>query len=59
MVVVEPVADNPLIVGWVFSGGATLWCADANGDGRTDIIQQSFSRDSQGEVENEREVVFN
>lgn len=58
VVVVEPGTENPLLVGWGFSGGATLWCADANGDGRTDIIQQVFARDSQGQIEDEREVVY-
>ena len=53
-VVVEPDAHNPLLVGWGFSGGATLWCADADGDGRTDIIRQVFGRDAEGRVEDER-----
>jgi len=56
-VVVGPAAENPLVVGWGFSGGATLWCADATGDGRTDIIRQEFDRKADGTSENEREFV--
>lgn len=58
VVVVEPDADNPLVVGWGFSGGAGLWCADADGDGRTDIVRQVFGRDVEGRVEDEREFVY-
>ena len=58
VVVVEPDADNPLLIGWGMSGGATLWCADADGDGRTDIIRQVFGRDAEGRIEDEREFVY-
>jgi hypothetical protein len=58
LVVVEPDAENPLLVGWGFSGGATLWCADANRDGLTEIIQHRFSRDADGQIGNERESVY-
>ncbi|MGH9003965.1 MAG: hypothetical protein ACRDYV_12630, partial [Acidimicrobiia bacterium] len=50
--------DNPLVIGWGMSGGSTLWCADADGDGRTDIIQNSFHRTATGEEVNEQEVVL-
>jgi hypothetical protein len=58
VVVVGPDTENPLFIGWGFSGGATLWCADANGDGRTDLIRQDFSRNSHGQIESEREIVY-
>jgi hypothetical protein len=50
--------ENPLLIGWGMSGGATLWCADADGDGRTDIIQNSFGRNAAGEEVDEHEVVL-
>lgn len=57
-VVVGSVVENPLLVGWGLSGGATLWCADATGDGRTDIVRQEFDRKADGSPENEREFVY-
>jgi hypothetical protein len=57
-VVVDPGVHNPLVIGWGFSGGATLWCADGTGDGRTDIIQQSFTRNAEGGIEDEGEVIY-
>jgi hypothetical protein len=58
LVVVDGRVDNPLLIGWGFSGGAGLWCADADGDGRTDIIRQVFGRDAEGRIEDEREFVY-
>ena len=58
LVVVDAWADNPLLIGWGFSGGASLWCADADGDGRTDIIRQVFGRDAEGRIGDEREFVY-
>jgi len=57
-VVVGSDIDNPLVVGWGFSGGATLSCADATGDGRTDIVRQTFDRNPDGTPGNEREFVY-
>lgn len=57
-VVVRSEVENPLVIGWGFSGGATLWCADATGDGRTDIVRQEFDRKADGTPENEREFVY-
>jgi hypothetical protein len=57
-VVVSSDVESPLVVGWGFSGGATLWCADATEDGRTDIVQQVFDRKPDGSPDNERELVY-
>lgn len=57
-VVVGSDIGNPLVVGWGFSGGATLWCADATGDGRMDIVRREFDRTADGFPENERESVY-
>ena len=57
-VVVRSEIENPLVIGWGFSGGATLWCADATGDGRTDIVRQEFDRKADGTPENEREFAY-
>jgi hypothetical protein len=57
-VIVGSNGENPLVVGWGFSGGATLWCADATGDGRPDIVRYEFRRGGDGSPYDEREFVY-